>query len=256
MTRRGLLLALEIAVPVLLLAAYASWAAARESFYFPPLTTIAERFADLWLFDRVPRDLLPSLRRLAIGYLLCVLLGVGVGLILGAFRVIQQAVQPFAEFLRALPSVALIPFGMLVFGLGDLMKIFIIVVGAVWPILLNTIDGVRGVDRGMLEMARAYNVGRWGRIRDIVVPAALPRVIAGMRTSLSIAIILMVVSEMVASSNGVGYFVLESQRRFAIADMWAGIVLLGIVGYVANFVFVQAERRVLHWHRGARGVAA
>lgn len=253
-TRRGLLLVLEIGVPVVLLAAYAGWAGARQSFYFPPLGDIGERFAELWLFDRVPSDLLPSLRRLGIGYLLCVVLGVVAGLILGAIRLVQQAVQPFMEFLRALPSVALIPFGILVFGTGDSMKIFIIVVGAVWPILLNTIDGVRGVDRGMLEMARAYGVARWARIREIVIPATLPRVVAGMRTSLSIAIILMVVSEMVASSDGVGYFVLESQRRFAISDMWAGIVLLGLIGYLANFLFVRAERSVLRWHRESKGL--
>jgi ABC-type nitrate/sulfonate/bicarbonate transport system permease component len=254
-TRRGLLLVLEVTVPVALLAGYAVWAAAAESFYFPPLGVVRDRFVDLWMFDRVPDDLLPSLRRLAIGYGLCVLFGFGVGLVLGVFRVVRQAVQPFAEFLRALPAVALIPFGILVFGRGDAMKVFIIVVGAVWPILLNTIDGVRGIDRGMLEMARAYSVGRWGSIRDIVVPATLPRVVAGMRTSLSIAIVLMVVSEMVASSNGVGYFVLESQRRFAISDMWAGIILLGIIGYVANFLFVRAERRVLRWHCESKRLA-
>lgn len=253
--RRGMLLALEVAVPVALLAGYAGWAAAGDSFYFPPLGEIGERFADLWRSDRLTDDLLPSLRRLAVGYLLCVLLGVGAGLVLGAFRLVQQAVQPFAEFLRALPAVALIPFGLLVFGPGDQMRIFIIVVGAVWPILLNTIDGVRGVDRGMLEMARAYRVGRWGRIRDVVLPATLPRVVTGMRTSLSIAIILMVVGEMVGSSDGVGYFVLESQRRFAISDMWAGILLLGLLGYLANFLFVQAERRVLRWHRESKGLA-
>lgn len=255
MIRRAALVALEIAVPVILLAGYAGWAAQRDSFYFPPLGTVAERFVDLWLHDRLPQDLLASLRRLAVGYGLCVLLGVGIGLLLGAIRLAQQAVQPFAEFLRALPAVALIPFGILVFGLDDAMKVFIIVAGAVWPILLNTIDGVRGVDRGMLEMARAYSVGRWGRIREIVIPAALPRVVTGMRTSLSIAIILMVVSEMVASRDGVGYFVLQSQRRFAISDMWSGILLLGIVGYVANLLFVQAERRLLRWHRESKGPA-
>jgi ABC-type nitrate/sulfonate/bicarbonate transport system permease component len=253
MTRRVMLLILEIAVPVLLLAAYAGWARGAGSFYFPPLGVIGERFVELWLSERLADDLIPSLRRLAIGYLLCVVVGVGAGLLLGAFRLLQQAVQPFAEFLRALPAVALIPFGILVFGArGDSMKIFIILIGAVWPILLNTIDGVRGVDRGMLDMARAYGVGRWGRIRDVIIPATLPRVVTGMRTSLSIAIILMVVSEMVASSNGIGYFVLESQRRFAISDMWAGIVLLGIIGYIANFSFVQVERRVLRWHRESK----
>lgn len=255
MTRRAALLALEIAVPVLLLVGYAAWATARGSFYFPTLGVIGERFVDLWMFDRVPEDLVPSMRRLSLGYALSVVLGVTIGLVLGTFPLLRQAVQPVAEFLRALPAVALIPFGMLVFGIGDTMKVFIIVLGAVWPILLNTIDGVRGVDAGMLEMARAYSIGPWGRMRDIVIPAALPRVVAGMRTSVSIAIILMVVSEMVASRNGVGYFVLESQRRFAISDMWAGILLLGIIGYTTNFVFVRVERGLLHWHRASKGLS-
>ncbi len=255
MTSRRLFGVLEVVVPVALLAGYGAWSAARGSFYFPPLTDIGGRFWDLWVFDRVADDLVPSLRRLSIGYVLSVLIGVGFGMLLGAFRVVQDAVQPVAEFLRALPSVALIPFGILVFGIGDVMKILIIVLGSVWPILLNTIDGVRGVDKEMLEMARAYNVPRAARMRQIVFPATLPRIVAGMRTSMSIAIILMVVSEMVASRDGVGYFVLESQRRFAIADMWAGILLLGIIGYVSNFLFVRAERRLLNWHHSSKAVA-
>lgn len=246
---------LEVVVPLALLAAYAAWSATRGSFYFPPLADIGERFVELWVFDRVPDDVVPSLRRLLIGYVLSVLIGVGFGLLLGAFRVVQAAVQPVAEFLRALPSVALIPFGILVFGIGDVMKILIIVLGSVWPILLNTVDGVRGVDKEMLEMARAYNVPRGARMREIVFPATLPRIAAGMRTSMSIAIILMVVSEMVASRDGVGYFVLESQRRFAIADMWAGILLLGVIGYVSNFLFVRAERRLLSWHHSSKAAA-
>jgi ABC-type nitrate/sulfonate/bicarbonate transport system permease component len=253
--RRVALGTLEMAVPLGLLALYAAWAARAGSFYFPALAGIGERFVDLWLFDRIPSDVVPSLRRLGAGYGLSVVLGVTVGLALGTVRVARQAVQPAVQFLRALPSPALIPFGILVLGIGDAMKIFIIVLGAVWPILLNTIDGVRGVDRAMIDMARAYDVGPWGRLVRIVVPAALPRIVAGMRTSLSIAIILMVISEMVASRDGIGYFVLEAQRRFAISDMWAGIVLLGVIGYVANFLFVRAERGVLHWHRASRGLS-
>lgn len=249
---RRLLGLLEVVVPVALLIGYAGWSAARGSFYFPPLIDIGERFWEIWVFDRVPTDLLPSLRRLFIGYLLSVILGVGFGLLLGTFRLLQRAVQPVAEFLRALPAVALIPFGILVVGIGDTMKVLIIVLGSVWPILLNTIDGVRGVDSEKLEMARAYDVPRAARMREIVIPATLPRVVTGMRTSMSMAIILMVVSEMVASRNGVGYFVLESQRRFAISDMWAGILLLGIIGYVSNFLFVRAERRMLHWHHASK----
>jgi ABC-type nitrate/sulfonate/bicarbonate transport system permease component len=255
MTRRAVLLTLEIAVPAVLLAAYGVWAAARDSYYFPALGVIGGSLVDLVVSDGLGEHLLPSLRRLLLGYGLSVLLGVGLGMLLGAARLPRQAVRPVAEFLRSLPAVALIPFGNLVFGTGDTQKIFIIVLGAVWPILLNTIDGVRGTEPGMLEMARAYGVGPWGRMRGIVAPAALPRVVAGMRTSVSIAIILMVVSEMVASRNGIGYLVLQSQRRFATSDMWAGIIVLGVIGYVANGVFVLAEHHLLRWHRASRGLA-
>jgi ABC-type nitrate/sulfonate/bicarbonate transport system permease component len=255
MTRRALLVTLEVAVPALLLAGYALWASARGSYYFPPPGVITDQLIDLVASDGLHEHLLPSLRRLLLGYGLSVVLGVGLGLLLGTARLIRLAVQPVAEFLRSLPAVALIPFGMLVFGTGDAQKVFIIVLGAVWPILLNTIDGVRGTEPGMLEMARAYGIGPWARMRGIVIPAALPRVVAGMRTSVSIAIILMVVSEMVASRNGIGYLVLQSQRTFATSDMWAGIVLLGVIGYVANAGFVWTERRLLRWHRAARGLA-
>ncbi|PRX95768.1 ABC transporter permease [Allonocardiopsis opalescens] len=251
--RRAGLVALELCVPVLLLVGYGLWSHRALDFYFPPLGEIAEVFGRLWLFDRVPGDLLPSLVRMLAGYALSVVLGVGAGLLLGLSRLLRTAAEPVVEFLRALPAPALIPFALLLFGAGDGAKVFVIVLGAVWPILLNTIDGVRGVDAQQLDMARAYRVPFAARVLHIVLPAASPRIFAGMRTSLAIAIILMVVSEMVASSNGLGYFVLESQRSFAIPEMWTGIILLGVLGYALNWVFLRVERRALFWHRGARG---
>jgi ABC-type nitrate/sulfonate/bicarbonate transport system permease component len=100
-----------------------------------------------------------------------------------------------------------------------------------------------------------YGVSRRDRVWRVMLPAASPQIFAGMRTSLSLALILMVISEMVASTNGIGYFVLQSQRTFAIPEMWSGILLLGILGYVLNGAFVLIERRVLRWHRGARASA-
>jgi ABC-type nitrate/sulfonate/bicarbonate transport system permease component len=124
-----------------------------------------------------------------------------------------------------------------------------------WPVLLNTIDGVTGIDPTLRETARVYGVGGRDRLRRIVLPAASPQIFAGMRTSLSLALILMVISEMVASTNGIGFFVLQSQRSFAIPEMWSGILLLGLLGYALNLIFVVVERRVLAWHRGARASA-
>ena len=159
------------------------------------------------------------------------------------------------EFLRAIPPPALLPFAILVIGVGNSMKVFIIAFVCIWPILLNTIAGVTGVDPTLLETTRVYGISRRDRLWRVMLPAASPQIFAGMRTSLSLALILMVISEMVASTNGIGYFVLQSQRTFAIPEMWSGILLLGILGYTLNGAFVLIERRVLRWHRGARASA-
>jgi ABC-type nitrate/sulfonate/bicarbonate transport system permease component len=111
------------------------------------------------------------------------------------------------------------------------------------------------VDPTLRETTRVYPITNADRITRVVLPASSPQIFAGMRTALSLALIMMVISEMVASTNGIGYFVLESQRTFAISEMWSGIILLGILGYVLNLGFVVIERRLLRWHRGARASA-
>jgi ABC-type nitrate/sulfonate/bicarbonate transport system permease component len=242
------------AVPVALLGLYWAWSTGADSFYFPPLHDIAGAFTDLWLFERFASDVIPSLWRIAAGYGLSVTLGVGIGVVLGRSRLGRAASEPILHFFRALPAVVLIPFALLVFGPGEPMKVFIIVSGAIWPILLNTIDGVRSVDPILLDLSRAYNVPRRARMLRVLLPYASPAIFAGLRTSLSISIILMVISEMVASTNGVGYFVRQAERTYAIPEMWSGIVLLGLLGYFANVLFIVAERRILRWHYGARGL--
>jgi ABC-type nitrate/sulfonate/bicarbonate transport system permease component len=172
--------------------------------------------------------------------------------LIGSSGTVRRLTDPVVEFLRALPPPVLIPVAIALVGIGASMKVFVIAAGCVWPILLNTVDGVRGLDPALGETARVYGVGGWQRLRGITLPAASPRIFAGMRTALSLALILMVISEMEASTNGIGFFVLQSQRSFAIPEMWSGILLLGILGYVVNLAFVVVERRVLAWHRGAQ----
>jgi ABC-type nitrate/sulfonate/bicarbonate transport system permease component len=251
-TRRWLPGLLEVSVPVLVLVGWGVWSSGSDTYYFPPLTDILKTFADTWLFERVGSDVVPSLVRLGLGYAIACLVGVGAGLALGSCRTLRRATDPIVQFLRAIPPPALLPFGILVMGVGTSMKVFIIAFVCVWPVLLNTIDGVAGVDPTLKETARVYAIAGRDRITRILLPAAGPQIFAGMRTSLSLALILMVISEMVASSNGIGYFVLQSQRSFAIPEMWSGILLLGILGYVLNALFLAVERHVLRWHRGAR----
>jgi ABC-type nitrate/sulfonate/bicarbonate transport system permease component len=180
---------------------------------------------------------------------------VAIGTALGTSRTLRRAVSPIVEFLRSIPPPALLPFAIVVIGVGDDMKIFIIAFVCIWPVLLNTIDGINGSDPTLRDIARVYGVSGRDRLLRMTLPAASPQIFAGMRLSLSLAVILMVISEMVASTNGIGFFVLQSQRSFAIPEMWSGILLLGILGYLLNLIFVIVERRVLAWHRGAKASA-
>jgi ABC-type nitrate/sulfonate/bicarbonate transport system permease component len=255
MRHRAGAIALEVSAPLLLLVIWGVWSSGSDTYYFPPLTDILDTFADTWLFERVGSDVVPSLVRLALGYGIACAVAIAAGLALGLSRPLRRATDPIVQFLRAIPPPALLPFGILVLGIGNAMKVFIIAFVCLWPVLLNTIDGVAGVDPTLRETARVYRIGARDRLLRVTLPAASPQIFAGMRTSLSLALILMVISEMVASTNGIGYFVLQSQRSFAIPEMWSGILLLGILGYGLNAIFLLVERRVLRWHRGARASA-
>jgi ABC-type nitrate/sulfonate/bicarbonate transport system permease component len=255
MRTRILGLGLEIVTPLAALAAWALWSAGSESFFFPPLKEILQSFGDLWLFERVGSDVLPSLGRLGAGFAIAVVVGVTLGLALGLSATARRGADPIVEFLRAVPPPALLPFAILAFGVGNEMKVFVIALACVWPVLLNTIDGVTGVDPMLLDTGKVYGIRGRDRVLRLLLPSASPQIFAGMRSSLSLALILMVISEMVASTNGIGYFIVQSQRSFDIPEMWAGILLLGILGYVLNVALALVERRVLRWHRGARASA-
>jgi ABC-type nitrate/sulfonate/bicarbonate transport system permease component len=136
----------------------------------------------LWVFDRVGSDVVPSVARLLVGYGLSAAIGIGLGLFLGLHPVARAFADPLTHFLRSIPAPALIPPALVVLGLGSGMNLFVIVLGAVWPILLNTIDGVRAQDPTPLEMACAYGIGDVERVRRIVLPAAAPQIFAGLRT--------------------------------------------------------------------------
>jgi ABC-type nitrate/sulfonate/bicarbonate transport system permease component len=248
-------IALRFGVLVALLVLWQVAATAARSPFFPTFTATADRFVEAWLTDPVAlrTHVLPSLARLLVGWLAAVVIGIAGGTLIGLSARIRDYVDPIVQFLRAIPPPALIPLFIVLLGIGDPMKVTMITFGVVWPILLNTIDGVRSVDELQLDTGRAYRVGRRDRLLRIVLPSAMPKVFAGLRVSLSIAVILMVVSEMIATINGVGFSIVQAQRSFRLLDMWAGILLLGVFGFSLNAMLGVVERRVLRWHRGAMG---
>lgn len=252
MTRGRVLVALEVAVPIALLGLLTWWTETADSFFYPPVSDVLVAFRETWLFDAFVSDALPSLYRLLAGYALAVIAGVVLGTAIGLSWRVRLMTRPVVEFLRALPAPAMIPFFILVFGIGDVSKIMLIGLVTLWPVVLNTADGIAAIERTLLDTARLYHVGRLDMLVRVRLPSALPQIYAGMRTSLSLAVVLMVVSEMVASTNGIGRSVLEAQSLFNIPKMWAGILLLGILGYGLNLLFEFQERWVLRWYSESR----
>ena len=249
--------AAELAVPIGILAAWQVWTTRANDPFFPRLSTILSEFHEMWLFSQFELHVVPSLTRIAIGFLIAVLLGIALGIPLGLSRWGRMLAMPHIEWWRAMPPPALLPISVvLLHSIGDRQKISFIAFFCVFPILLNTIDGVRAIDPTMLETARSYGVRGVERIRKVVLPAALPQIFAGMRTSLSLAVIIMVLTEYFSSESGVGYVLLISKNTFQLVQMWSAIVLIGLLGYLLNVLLLLVERRVLKWHRGWRAVAA
>lgn len=254
MTVTGVLrrVALALGLPVLLFAVWFVATDDSESFYLPPLRTILSVFDDTWTAERWRVDVLPSLLRLAAGYALAAVLGIGLGVLIGANRRLRATVEPVLEFFRAIPPPVLVPVIMLFAGIGGGMKVIVIVSGCVWPILLNTVEGVRAVDGVLADTARSYRITGAARLRHLLLRSASPQIMTGMRQALSIAIILMVISEMFAASNGLGFTIVQFQRSFAIPEMWTGIILLGLLGFALSALFRFAENRILAWYHGLR----
>ena len=223
-----------------------------QNFYLPPLRTILSRFGPVWTPERLRADVLPSVLRLACGYGLAAATAVALGLVIGSYRLVRAATEPVLEFFRAVPPPVLVPVIMLFAGIGDTMKVIVIASGCVWPVLLNTVEGVRAVDLVLVDTARSYRITGWRRLWHLVLPSAGPQIVTGMRQSLSIGIILMVISEMFAASNGLGFAILGFQRSFAIPDMWTGILLLGLLGFGTSLLFTVVERWALTWYHGLR----
>jgi ABC-type nitrate/sulfonate/bicarbonate transport system permease component len=238
------------------------WARRRGSAFFPPPSAIVARMRAQW-FSGPPAHLflthdaigsvLPSLGRIAAGLAIAIVIGGLAGLAIGRSPALSGYLGPLLQFARALPTVTLVPVFIALFRLGTQMEVATIAFGTVWPILLNTIDGARSVDPLQLETARAFRVPGWPRLTKLIIPATMPRFFAGLRLSLSLALVLMVFAELVGSSNGLGYEMNNAESSFDLTWLWATIVLLALLGNLFNLLELAVERRVLGWHRGARG---
>ncbi|NLU74326.1 ABC transporter permease subunit [Streptomyces sp. HNM0575] len=242
------------------------WAAqAHASVYFPPPTRIAAHVHQLWFSGPPARlfltgealtGILPSLGRLAAGFAVASVCGIVLGLALGRSARVYAVLDPVLQFARAVPPPALVPVFVVLFDFGTPMQLASIVFSAVWPVLINTAQGVRDVEPLHLDTARVLGLGPADRVSLLLLPAAAPKIFAGLRLSLSLSLILTVFSELLpGTENGIGFQLTEAQTRFDLLTVWAVVALLGLLGNLLNAGLLAAERRLLAWHRATRGAA-
>jgi ABC-type nitrate/sulfonate/bicarbonate transport system permease component len=181
------------------------------------------------------------------GLALAIGVGVVLGVVIGSSRALLDGVSVLIEFLRPIPVVALIPLVILFLGLGIPMRRFVIAYAAVWPILVNTLYGVRGSDRMLHEVARLSGVTNLGRLVRVALPAALPSIATGVRVSASIALLVGVTAEFVTGTGGIGSYMQRQQLDFHLPELYAAVVVVGVIGYSVNVVLRGVQRRLVFW---------
>ena len=215
--------------------------------FFPsPGRTLGELY-DQVTSGRLWQPLGATTLRMLYGWLVASAAGIALGAAIGSWRAAREYVEPLLEFLRPLPASAIIPVAILFLGLSNTMSTAVIAFGSLWPVLLATVHGFRSTEPQLLELCASLEMSRAEALRKVALPGALPDILAGMRVSLAIALILAVVTEMQASLPGLGQNILLAQRSFRSPELYAGIVVLGLMGFMANHGLLLAERRLLRW---------
>jgi len=218
-----------------------------SSIYLPPLSEVLITLREDWIFEHFKSDFLPSLERFTFGYLIGAILGILTGMAIGSSQLVAQYTSSSMEFMRTMPAVAILPIVVLLFGLGEVMRISVIAFGVLFPVLVNTTIGARSCRQERIDVARMYGMSRFAIIRRVIFPSAAPMISAGLRIGLPIALIMMVVSELIGGQNGIGFYLTQAQSVFDIAGMFTVLIVLGILGNGINTAYARLERRQLHW---------
>ena len=214
----------------------------------PPVSDIFGAWGNALRDGSLVNALQGTITRFFVGFALATAIGVAVGVLLGYSRTMYALLEPTVELLRPLPSPAIIPMLILLLGFENRMKITAVVFAASFPVIVNTMYGVRGVDPVLIDTARTFGHRSVAIIYRVILPAASPAILAGMRISLAVSLIVTIVAEMIAGDTGMGHFILEAQQSFDTQRMYAGIFALALLGYVLNMTFVAVERWALPWY--------
>lgn len=255
---------IRIAVVVVAALIWEAIARLTGTLFFPPLSAILVRAHEMW-FSGPPAQLfvtdaflgvlLPSLQRLLPALVIAIVAGIAIGLAIGLVGWVSDLLYPLVHFIRSIPPSAKLPLFIILLGISNEMKIWLIVVTVALPLVINVVDGVRSTEPILLDGTRIFGISRTRTVFSVVLPSALPKIFAGLRLTTMIALIVLVLEEMLASSDGIGFFLLYSQRQFRLLDMWTAVLLISVLGYLLSTLVDFAEHRMLTWHRNARAGA-
>jgi ABC-type nitrate/sulfonate/bicarbonate transport system permease component len=215
---------------------------------WPPFGAVLVALANGVMSGEFPALLGTTLRHMLLGYAVGSATAILLGLALGASRILRELFNAPIELLRPLPLTAIIPPLVVFLGIGDALKIFVVAFATFFPVLISTLDGTRAASATLLQTAQTFRLRPWRVVVSVLLPSALPSVFAGLRTSLSIALVLTITAEMIVGAGGLGYFIVQSQYAMLPAPLYASVICLAAAGYLMNRLFLMAERAIIPWY--------
>ncbi|GAA0920833.1 ABC transporter permease [Nonomuraea longicatena] len=218
-----------------------------DATFLPPLSTVLGAWLDLLGTGELAEHAGASAARSLAGFGLAVALAVPLGLLIGWYRPLADFLTPVLELFRNTAALALLPVFVLVLGLGETSKISIVLYACAWPLLLNTVAGVKGVDPLLVKAARSMGLRPYRLFRKVILPAAVPTVFTGVRLAGAASILVLVAAEMVGAKAGLGYLINAAQYNFRVPEMYAGIITISVLGLGFNLLLVRLERRFSTW---------
>lgn len=242
----GWLLVLSIFV-VWEVASQAGWI---RSSIVPSVSDILDGWGDEFVNGALGISLLVTLKHMAFGYVIGAVLGILFGVAMGQSRLLWRLLEPLIETARPVPTSALVPLLILFLGIDDPLKITVVALGAFFPVFINTFAGVTSVSRTLRDTGRTFGINGAEATLRIILPAAAPIIFVGLRYALSVSLVIALVAEMIAGSDGMGYFVIRAQQNLSVVQLFIGVFTLALLGYALNFAFLWIERLVLPWRAG------
>tara|TARA_R110002020_G_scaffold65413_5_gene172786 strand:- start:169 stop:1008 length:840 start_codon:yes stop_codon:yes gene_type:complete len=226
------------------------------SLFFPPPSKIFESSmqlffsgppSQLFLTEAVTVDVAATVGRMLLGFVLGSVVGVLVGTAIGRSLLLRQLTDPTVEFLRSIPATATLPLFIILLGGTDAMRVAFIAYAVMWFVLINATSGVASIHRTLIDTGYAFRIGRAKMLFRVILPAALPRIFAGLRIGATVSLLAAIVSELMLATNGIGYRLTLAQNMFKMADLWSWLVLLAIIGFLLNTAMEIVERKILAW---------